>query len=314
MPARQLLSRAACCLASLLLVLALHAPTQVQAEERPLSNEEMKAAEADFARLFAAPGNGPDKKDLLERLVGDGSARALKMLGEALFKQVAVWWEMRKELDALAAEHGQILGRGTKGFTAEDERRVHEIQALMGDLEKALAREGENLQVAQDATARAPAALRLNLLRRARSSKDWTIRAAAGRVAALTRTDKDSWDFISKALVADPDARVRIAVLDALAASPPQGEEAIAADRAEDLVLGAVGDSEWGVQLRAVQILRELKSDRSVPHLINALGKCTPRVAESIAAALQALTDAIALAGQGRQHVARHVTEEVSHL
>ena len=52
-------------------------------------------------------------------------------------------------------------------------------------------------------------------------------------------------------------------------------------------MLGALGDADWGVQLRAVQILRDRKVERSVPHMINMLSKCTPRVAESVAEALR---------------------------
>lgn len=292
---------------ALLLLLAwpalglLPAPA-ARGEEGRLSPAELKAAEQEFARLYAAPGNGPEKQALLGRLLEDGSARCLKLLGEALFREVEIWGRMRKDLDALATEHAEILSRSLKGFVPVDEKRVKEVQAEMAALEAAIAREAENVAAAQAATVQAPPALRQSLLRRARSAKEWHIRAAAARVAWATRAEKESWEFVSKALVGDPDGRVRLAVLDALADTPPsaagegegEGEDGAAGDappdRAEDLLIGALGDADWGVQVRAVQLLGARRTQRAVPHLINALARATPRVAEAIGALLRELT------------------------
>jgi uncharacterized protein YegL len=58
----------------------------------------------------------------------------------------------------------------------------------------------------------------------------------------------------------------------------------------DSLVIGRLADSEWGVQLLAVQILRARKVTRAVPHLINALAYASPRVVETIGETLREFT------------------------
>jgi len=267
---------------ALLLVLLAALSAGLSPAQAELTKEEMKAAEEEFARLFAAPAFGADKKDLLARLLEDGSARSLKLLGEAVFLEVDLWWGLRKQLETLAKEHAEILARGVKvGFVPADEKRVQIVQQEMAELDGAVAREREALSDAEQAVAKAPEALRKNLLKRARSAKEWPWRAAAARVAALTLSDKESWEYLVRCVQADPDPRVRLTGLDSLATIE---------ERWEDLLLGALGDADWSVRLRAVQIVHERKLERAIPHLINALAKADPRLAESVAGALHEFT------------------------
>jgi hypothetical protein len=126
-----------------------------------------------------------------------------------------------------------------------------------------------------------PEALRTNIIQRAKSGGDWPFRAAAVQIAAVALGESKSLQYFRKGLTADPDPRVRLSALDALAAQP---------ECPEDLVIGRLSDPDWGVVLRAALIIQEKKFTKAVPHLINALPRASPRMAETLSGVLCALT------------------------
>nr|MDJ0976554.1 hypothetical protein [Planctomycetota bacterium] len=103
----------------------------------------------------------------------------------------------------------------------------------------------------------------------------------AMRIAAATIDEAESKRFLNKVLPNDKDHRVRSAGVDALA----DLEEGW-----EDLVIGRLGDPVWGVQLQALRIIERRELQAAVPHMINVLAKCSPRVQVEVGKVLKAFT------------------------
>jgi len=246
-----------------------------------LSSKEWKETETLFKTLFRQRGNPKGKAAVLAKVIEDGTSRAWRTMAQALLLEVELWAAIQDDYVRASNEHGEILQRSIKGYTAVDENRAKELQAQMKQLEADQKAEGAALQAVVTAVTGGPEELRKNILQRALTASDWQYRAAAIRVAVATMGEKPSRSFLNKALVSDKDPRVRIAGLDALAS---------AAEGWEGLVLGRLGDSDWGVVLRAVHVVEERGVKAAVPHLINALPRATPRLAEGIGKALRTLT------------------------
>ena len=272
---RRLLTLAACVFAALLL--AVPAPRA----EAKLSGKEWKELEQQFADLFASPGNARDKIALLARIAEDDSGRAWRLMADALFKEVELFSDLQRRIAEATTQHVEVMQESVKGFTAENEAKAKQLQAELEVMEKEAKAEREALMSVVEGLSAGPEVVRKNILQRAKSGGDWPYRAAAVRVAANTLEEKGSWEYLQTSIAKDADPRVRMAALDAMSD---------AKERWEDLVIGRFADPEWAVVLRAAQIAEARELHRAVPHLINALGRASPRVGEGIGKALRTLT------------------------
>ena len=258
-------------IAGLAVVFAAFGAPRVHAK---LENSEFKDLEARYNELFQKPGDPEGKKDVLRLLVEDGQSRSLKLLAEGLLKQCVIQWDLRAELQQVTVEHADAMKRGFKGTHAALEKEIEELQDRLKELEATAASEAGVMDAVIDAVANAPEALRKNIFRRAKTSKQWVYRAAAARVAgAKMGVEKGSRLFVQRVLIGDKDRRVRSAALETVGEAKTGWEE---------LVVGRLGDADWGVQLMAVRIIHARKYKPAVPHLIQTLGNTTPRVAEAI--------------------------------
>jgi hypothetical protein len=110
-------------------------------------------------------------------------------------------------------------------------------------------------------------------------------------VAAARPGEAASFEVLQRALSNDKDPRVRMAALEALREhQEKEGDSAALLDTVESLIIGRLADEEWGVQLLAVRVLEQRGVRAAIPHLINALEKSGPRVAEAMGGLLNALT------------------------
>jgi len=245
-----------------------------------LAGKAWKAAETLFGTLFAQRGNPAGKRAVLATIAEDASGRAWRLMADGLFKEVVLFDEIMTEFVRASSEHGEIMQRGIKGFTADDENRAKTLQARLTELDAEIREERAALAAVVEAVSAGPEILRKNILQRAKTGA-WTARAAAVRVSVETMSEKASRAYLLKTIAGDKDPRVRMAGLDALGRAKT-GWEA--------LVIGRIADPDWPVQLRAVAICRERKVHKAVPHLINALTGARPRVAEALGVALRELT------------------------
>ena len=246
-----------------------------------LEDKEWAGAEADWQRLFAAPGQAEAKAKLARTLESDGQNRAWRLLTDALVQECQYWVQAQREVARLVEEIAVVLAIPYKNrFEAQDQEMMAN-QAALVDREKEAATERAVVEDLVGVIAKGPQALRLNILARAKGTVDWPFRAAAARIAAVDPLDKESAGFLVKTFTQDRDPRVRLAALDALCT---------AKDGWEDHVVGRLADLDWGVQLLAVQIAKERKVTKAVPHLINVLDKAIPRVQDAIGKALCEIT------------------------
>jgi hypothetical protein len=246
-----------------------------------LAGKEWKEAEAEFRKLFAERGFPHEKQQVLAKIASDESGRAWRVLAEGLFLEVQVWWGIQNELSEAGKEHSSILQKHKGGYTADEENRLKDLNVLIADLEAAAKLERQALDLVVQEVCKGPEALRKNILKRAKGGSDWPYRAAAVRVAVATMGEKGSWSFLQNAIENDKDPRVRSAGLDALAD---------AKEKWEGLVIGRLGDPHWSIVLQAARIAQARELHKAVPHLINALPRASPRVAEALGEVLRALT------------------------
>lgn len=267
------------------LLVALLAATAVLVAPRAeakLERDEWKQAEAEFERLFKERGELDAKKTLIELLIKDGESRSWRMLTQALVQECEIWGEILDKRGELMREHNDLLMAGGKvgRYTKEQEVAVQDLAAKLEIFEKRMSIETEVLDAVIDAIGKGPEALHKNIIRRAKSAKEWSMRAAAVRVAAMRPEASDNRRFLEKTIQRDPDARVRVAAVMALGK----------AEGTEEFILGSLADDEWGVVLAAVNVLRERKFKRAVPHLINALSLASPRLSHTISDTLNEIT------------------------
>ena len=273
---RRLLGVAARALVGLALVFAT--PHLAGAE---LTSSEFKEAQKECERIFSIRGMPREKAALLKRVAKDGKSRSYKLMADALVRECVILWDLRAAYQETVAKHSELLKNLMDGATKEEEKGSIELQDQVAKLETALRVEREVLKAVLAAVNEAPKALHDMLFRRAKTSKDWTYRAAAARLAAARLEDKTALSYLRTVLGKDKDRRVRSAALEAIA---KQGEAAA------PFAIERLADSAWSVQLQAVQMLVRLEHKAAIPHFINALSRTTPRVAEAIGTALKTMT------------------------
>ncbi len=242
---------------------------------------EWKEVQGEFASYFASPGLEEDKVALLKRLLEDGTGKSLKLIGDALVKECDLLDQVRSEWREVIAEHLDLLSNLVDGYTPEEERAAAGMPERVKRADEALAREQRVLHATLEIVSSAPPILRDTLFKRARTAKDWGQRAAAARLAVLRIDEPESVTFLRRLMQTEPDGRVRSAALEAIG-DRPEGWESWTLDR--------LADADWSIQLQAIHIVKERAFKPAVPHLINALSKTTPRVAQAIADTLKELT------------------------
>lgn len=240
----------------------------VTAAPAKLDNKTFKELKTSFETVFSAPGNTEEKASLVNLMIEDGESRSWKLLAEALTRESQQWWAIHRELDRASGEYSKMMTKITN-FTEDEEKAIKAMEAKVEGLEAKTAKERAALQAVVEGVLKAPEALRKNILKRAGPTSDWPYRAAAMRIAAATMREVPSSRYIQKTLPFDKDHRVRSAGLDALA-DVESGWE--------NLVIGRLGDDVWGLQLQALRIIDTRELHAAIPHLINLLAVCSPRV------------------------------------
>ncbi|MGE0192507.1 MAG: hypothetical protein AB7T63_10760 [Planctomycetota bacterium] len=265
-------------LVTALLIVVAWVPLRAAAEFEPA---EWKDIQAEFAELFARPGFPQEKSQLLKRLVEEGSSKSLKLVGDALVKECELLWEVRSAWQVATMDNLKALETAIDGYSNEEAKAIRDAPKALAEAEEALKLEQRALAEALDAVKAAPAVLRDTLFKRAKTSKDWMYRAAAARLAVMRLPEAESVDYLRRMMNTEKDGRVRSAVLDMMG-DLGEGWETWTIDR--------IADPDWAIQLQAVQLVQYRAYKPAVPHLINALGRASPRLAQAIGAALKDLT------------------------
>ena len=247
-----------------------------------LNRDAWKAAQADYQKYFGQRGFPTEKASVMRVLLEDGETRAYKLIADGLILECRTVWELRARLQALTSEHAVYMAKRFTGNKVKDENEMQRIQKEIAQVEAGLKLEKKALEAVLDAVEQAPEALRSNLLRRAKTSKDWTYRAAAARLAARNIEEKDAKNHIQRLFTLEKDPRVRSAALGAV------GD--LDTGLWEDITIGRLADLDWTIRLQAVDLIRYRNLKRAVPHLINALNGASPRLAHAIGDALEDFT------------------------
>ena len=286
---------------SILLLLVLGTLLLPTLSERPaqarLDAEVWRQVQQDHAKLFAGPGKFSAKAKNLALLLEDGEKRSWKLIVEGLVKEAEFWVLRQKAVREKELQIDEVQSKPMAKRYPEEQKNLVKWKEELDKLERAARGELETLNDLTAAVAGGPEALRKNLFNRAKGPVGWSVRAAAARVAAVRPDEKLSFEYLTKVLTGDKDPRVRMSALEALrevaaaAEDPPSGDGAAdGVDAAEGLILGRLGDKDWGVQLLAVRIVKARQMSSAVPHLINALAFASPRVSEAIGDVLCDLT------------------------
>lgn len=247
-----------------------------------LSGPDWKQLQTDYQFYFGQRGNPVEKSAVMRRLLEDGESRAYKLVGDGLVLECRAVWELRVKLQETTSEHAKYMAKRFTGNKVKDEVEMQRLQKDLAQIELEIKVEKEALNAVLDAVEKAPEALRSNLLKRAKSSKDWTYRAAAARLAVRNIEEKDAKAHLQRLFSGEKDPRVRSAALGAI------GD--LSEGLWEDWTIGRLGDPHWAVRLQAVDLIHYRNLKRAVPHLINALADATPRLADAIGSTLTEFT------------------------
>ena len=269
-----------------------------------LEAKEWRQVEKDAQELFAEPGKCEAKTMVLARLVEDGEKRAWKLVVEALVKEAEHHVTVQKAVNEKEIQINEVQSKPMAKRYPEEQRNLAVWKKELADLEEAAKDELTTLDAITDVVAEGPEPLRKNLYNRSKGPVQWSVRAAAARVAAVQVDEPLSFEFLTKVLAADKDPRVRMSGLEALAsrdashAEPENGEKngeeepasTDAVGATEAMIIGRLADKDWGVRLLAVRVVATQQITSAIPHLINALTDASPRVAEAIGEVLRDFT------------------------
>lgn len=261
-----------------------------------LEAKQWRQVEEDAQKLFAKPGKREAKTDVIALLVQDGEKRSWRLLVEALVQEAAHWVTTQKAVREKELQIDEVQSKPMAKRYPEEQRNLGKWKEELATLEQGARDEQATLEGVTQVVAEGPEPLRKNLFNRAKGPVDWSVRAAAARVAAVRLDEKQAFGFLTRVLSTDKDPRVRMSALEALREAtvaeekPEDGEgkndeEEEApdfVDVAEGLILGRLADRDWGVQLLAVRIVAARRMTSALPHLINALTNASPRLAEAI--------------------------------
>ncbi|MFV1959060.1 MAG: HEAT repeat domain-containing protein, partial [Planctomycetota bacterium] len=264
-----------------------------------LDNKTWREVEQKAKALFGTVGRREAKAEVVARLVEDGQRRAWRLLVDGVVKEAKAWVDVTRAVSKKDEAIADIEGKPMVKRYPEEQKNLEAWKVERTKLDAQAAEQRRALADITQAVAEGPEALRKNLLQRAKGPADWTVRAAAVRVAAFHFDEKPSYKYLRAALESDPDPRVRLAALEALHDLSPkkgldegqkEGSRADLTTTVESLILGRLADKDWGVQVLAVRIIVDRDMRRAVPHLINALVFAGPRVREAIGQVLRDMT------------------------
>ena len=236
-------------------------------------------AEHTFRVLFAQAGEPEKKREAIKAVVKDGEPRAWNLLSEGVILTAAHLYKIN---EAYAKNLTQLQGfQGSKHSDAEWDV-MGRLQSEVSQQEGQRAQEDGVLRALVQTFGDATEDGRKFILAKARGAKEWALRAAAARIAALAPDEASSKLTLAESFAKDSDPRVKVAALDALTTATGTSWH--------DAVVAAVADADWGVQLLASRLAGEREVGKAIPALITALSTCSPRVGDEIVGALRKLT------------------------
>ena len=266
---------AAVCLAALALTFVPHTA------HAKLDHKDWKQLQSDYLLYFGQRGSPFDKSAVMKRLVQDGERRSRKLIASGFALECRLVWELQKQLQDTTAEHIKAMKTRFHGGGKEDEQLMQDLQKDLATYELELKVERNALNAVLKIIAEAPEAVRSELMKKAKSNKEWTYRTAVALLAVHNIAEGSSKNYLQRMFIGEKDPRVRGSVLSAI------GE---VEDGWQDYAIGRLGDPDWGVRLLAVNLVHYRGLKRAVPHLINGLAGATPRVADAIGTALEEFT------------------------
>jgi hypothetical protein len=236
-------------------------------------------AEQRFRALLAQPGEGDAKAELVKLIASDGEPRAWTLLAEGLVLEAGhiarTADQLAKDLTALQ----ELLAKRLKH--AAEEEAMFRLQGSVSELEAKKSQDERILRQIAAAFGAADEPGRKLVYARTKAHKDFPVRVAGARVAAILPDEPSSKAMVAEAFK-DPDPRVRLALLEGLEKAPGTSWQ--------DGVIARVEDPDWGVQLVAARIIGARELGKGIPALIRALSTSTPRVAEQVVESLRKLT------------------------
>ena len=185
------------------LLVAMFALLPAARASAKLEDKEWTAAEAEWQRLFTAPGNCEEKGKLARTLESDGQNRAWRLLTDALVQECLYWAEAKRDAAKLFDEIAVVLAIPYKDRYPAQDQAMMANQAALVEKEKEALTERAVIDDLVGLIAKGPAELRLNILARAKGPVDWPFRAAAAGIAAAEPLEKESAGFLVRTFTQD---------------------------------------------------------------------------------------------------------------
>ncbi len=271
--------------ALLLAAVLLLAPAPALAK---LDATKWKETEAELRALLKTSGTPERKIDLLKQVGQDGEPRAQKLVADALVAEAEHLTSLAMDEEKTLPLLSDLLAKpwvpknGQTPLSPDEEKEMRRLQAEVARLAAAKSDEKRVVEAAIAAAVAGGPDYRKAVFAAGRTHKDWAVRAAVGRLAAMSADDELSKVVLADSLEKEKDPRVRVAALEPL--------ESAAGTGWHYLVVGRIEDSDWGVQLVAVRIAGKREMGKAIPAMIRALVGAAPRLAEEIGGALKTLT------------------------
>ena len=247
-----------------------------------LDGPEWTAAEQKFRTLFAQPGDAEGKALAVKEVLRDGEARAWKLLSDGTILECGHLARTGERLSKALNELQPLIGKKASEMYPQDRENMYRLQGEVSDLESVRTASAATVEVLVRAFAGGDEAARRPLLALARGHKEWVVRAAGARVAAVAPDEALGKQVLAEALGPTQDPRVKVAALEALAKAPGTSWQ--------DAVVARLEDPDWGVQVVAARVVGEREVGKAIPVLIKVLAGASPRVAETVVGALRKLT------------------------
>jgi hypothetical protein len=248
-----------------------------------LEPADWQKVEKQFKEMFPEAGMPVEKSEVVRQLGKDGEPRAFKMLTEAMVLEAGHVATIAKAHAEALEKLQPMLARNYREMSQGDYDAMVAAQADARTLDRAKTDEAKLLDLIVETVAAGPEELRKGVLARSKGHAEWTVRAAAARLAAATAEDAASKAILQEALEKEKDPRVRLGVLETL-------ERTAKGTSWHPLVIGRLTDADWTVQVVAARVVRAREVGKAIPALIEALAKADARVAEELVASLRTLT------------------------
>lgn len=248
-----------------------------------LDGDQWKSLETELRSLMKNPGTPERKVELLKQAGQDGESRAAKLVADAVLAESVHLTALALEEEKALPRLQELLGKNWKTeMTAELMTEMKGLQARVATLAGDKADERRVIDAALSAAMAGGAEYRKAIFAACRAHKDWAVRAACARMAAMAVEDEPAKGVLSDSLEKEKDPRVKVAALEGLTTAPGSSWHSLVAPRVED--------PDWGVQILAIRLAAQREIGKAIPGMIRALAKASTRVAEEAGAALRKLT------------------------